>query len=127
MRTMWIIFSVLSFIFFILISNVAYTDYQVFSKGESMKVKVIEASHSQGTVKFNVHGKMHSFRINRFTNYSHKAGDTIEIKYLNIYDSHVLPANENPLYMDALLLACILFCSIAFIRYAVKNAGLKRN
>jgi len=121
-RIFWGSFALIAFLLLIPIGISFYNDWRVYNYGSIVKTKLVAVPRaSPGYIKFQFDDRIYSKRISGYFKQSLRAGDTLQLKFLNGYEGHFLFADENPLSWDISVIIMILFLGGACLYYTFKK------
>src|SRR6185503_3108159 len=113
-RIFWIACAVIAFMILVPVSISGFRDWQVCSKGTVVRAEVTSLPGALGFLKFRINGQiydkhMRARRINPIN-----VGDTIQLRYLQGYEGHILWPAENPIGGDIAAIIMLFIMGIAF-------------
>lgn len=119
-RIGWLGLAIASFAILIPVSISVYSDWQVYTKGSLVTVKVASVPRtSSGSIKFVVNGITYDKKVSG--DWSRYLGNDIQLKHLDTVTGHYLFPDENPIPWDIAIIVMLLFLVSAFIYYATKK------
>lgn len=124
-RVLWIIFAIISFGFFIPLGLSFHDDWEVFHRGNIVKVTIISlpGNNSVGNfMDFKLNGHLYHKKVDSDLGQFLHVGEKINIKFLNGYDDSSLFPDENPFFWNICVVIIMLVLGLSCLYY-----GLKKN
>jgi len=128
-RVIWAVLTLVCLGIMIPISIGFYTEYEIYSKGKLVNVKITSvpdlsggSAKSSGLMHFNYNGESYSIKL--YSNSTSFArGDVIQLRYFEKYNDWFLFPSYSPFSDKVPLLLMLIAVAIGCIYYFIKNKG----